>query len=44
MLIIGAKEVETKTVSVRDIATDQTVNMTLEEFIGKLGKEIAERV
>lgn len=44
MLIIGAKEVETKTVSVRDIATDQTVNMTLEEFIGKLGKEIAEKV
>lgn len=44
MLIIGAKEVETKTVSVRDIATDQTVNMTLEEFIGKLEREIAERV
>ena len=44
MLIIGAKEVETKTVSVRDIATDQTVNMTLEEFIGKLEKEITERV
>ena len=44
MLIIGAKEVETKTVSVRDMATDQTVNMTLEEFIGKLGREIAERV
>ena len=44
MLIIGAKEVETQTVSVRDMATDQTVSMTLDEFVAKLNKEIAERV
>ncbi len=44
MLIIGAKEVETQTVSVRDIATDQTVSMTLDEFIAKINKEIAERI
>ena len=44
MLIIGAKEVETQTVSVRDIATDQTVSMTLDEFVAKINKEISERV
>ena len=44
MLIIGAKEVETQTVSVRDIATDQTVSMTLDEFVAKINKEIADRV
>ncbi len=43
MLIIGAKEVETQTVSVRDMATDQTVSMTLPEFVSKIGKEIADR-
>ncbi len=43
MLIIGAKEAETETVSVRDIVTDQTVGMTLDEFIEKLTSEIAER-
>ncbi len=44
MVIIGAKEVETQTVSVRDLKTDQTVSMTLDEFVEKLTKEIADRV
>ena len=43
MLIIGAKEVETNTVSVRDRDTDETVTMTLDEFLGKLCKQIKER-
>ena len=43
MVIIGAKEVESRTVSVRDLKTDQTVSMTLDEFLSKLGSEIANR-
>ena len=43
MLIIGAKEVETNTVSVRDRDTDETVTMTRDEFLGKLCKQIEER-
>ena len=43
MLIIGTKEVETNTVSVRDRDTDETVTMTLDEFLGKLCKQIEER-
>ncbi len=43
MLIIGAKEVETNTVSVRDRDTDETVTMTLDEFLGKVCKQIEER-
>ena len=43
MLIIGAKEVETNTISVRDRDTDQTVTMKLDEFLDKLCKEIEER-
>ena len=43
MLIIGAKEVETNNVSVRDRDTDETVTMTLDEFLGKLCKQIEER-
>ena len=43
MLIIGAKEVETNTVSVRDRDTDETVTMTLDESLGKLCKQIEER-
>ena len=43
MLIIGAKEVETNTVSVRDRDTDQTVTMKLDEFLDKLCKESKER-
>ena len=44
MLIIGEKEINENTVSVRDRATDQTTSMTLEELIKKLEKEIMERL
>ena len=44
MLILGCQEVENNTVSVRDRATDQTVTCTLDEFIAKISKEIADRV
>ncbi|MCD8127037.1 MAG: threonine--tRNA ligase [Clostridiales bacterium] len=44
MLIIGAKEVENGTVSVRDRATDSTTEMKLEEFLANVQQEIAERV
>ena len=43
MLIIGEKEIESRTVSVRDRATDQTTNMTLEAFAEKPRREIEER-
>ncbi len=43
MIIIGAKEIESKTVSVRYRSTDETVNMPLDEFISKITKEIKER-
>ena len=44
MLIIGEKEVQEKTVSVRDRETDQTVTMTLDELKEKLLGEIRNRV
>ena len=44
MLILGGQEVEHNTVSVRDRATAQTVTCTLDEFIAKISKEIADRV
>lgn len=44
MLIIGEKEVTSKTISVRVRETDQTENMTLPAFIDKIKKEIEERV
>ncbi len=44
MLILGGKEVEEGVVSVRDRATDQTVTCSLDEFVAKLQKEIADRV
>jgi len=44
MVIIGAKEVETQTVSIRDRETDQTVSMTLDEFVSKLKAQIADRI
>ena len=44
MIIIGEKEVTENTISVRDRATDETTNYTLDEFIEKLMKEIKERV
>ena len=43
MLIIGEKEVAEGNVSVRDRDTDQTTVMTMDEFIAKLTKEIADR-
>ena len=44
MVLIGGKEIESETVSVRNRDTDETVNMTLEEFISKIKKEISDRV
>ena len=44
MLILGEKEVQEGTVSVRDRATDQTVTCSLEEFMMKLSAEIKDRV
>ena len=44
MLIIGEKEVESGTVSVRDRDTDQTTTMTMDELIAKLSQAIADRV
>ena len=44
MLVIGAKEVEDGTVSVRDRDTDETIVMTVEELIAKLNTEIKERI
>ena len=43
MIILGAQEVESNTVSVRSRDTDQTENMTLDEFIAKVTKEIKDR-
>ena len=43
MIIIGEKEVESKTVSVRSRDTDQTENMSLDEFIAKVQKGISDR-
>ncbi len=43
MLIIGEKEVQDGTVSVRDRDTDQTTVMTLEDFIAKVTGEISTR-
>ena len=44
MIIIGQKEVETNTVSIRHRDTAQTETMTIDEFISKITKEIKERV
>ncbi len=43
MLIIGAKEVESNTVSVRNRDTDETTVMTVDELIAKLRDEIETR-
>ena len=43
MVIVGANEIETGTVSVRDRDTDQTTNMTLEAFVELLNGKIANR-
>lgn len=44
MLIIGENEMNNKTVSVRSRDTGATVEMTLDEFMAKLDKEIKERI
>lgn len=44
MIIVGQKEVETNTVSVRLRESGDTVNMTFDEFEKKLLKEIRERL
>ena len=43
MIILGEKEVGAGNISVRDIETDQTVSMLLDEFIEKIQNEIKER-
>ena len=43
MLIIGAKEAETGTVSVRNRDTDETTVMTVDELVAKLKEEISTR-
>lgn len=43
MVIIGAKEVETNTVSIRD-REDKTVTMPLDEFVAKITNETANRI
>ncbi len=44
MLIIGEKEVQDGTISVRDRDTDQTTVMTMDEFLAKLDNEIKNRI
>ena len=44
MLIVGQKEEEDGTVSVRSRDTGETVTMPLDEFVAKLEKEIRDRV
>ena len=44
MLIIGQKEQETNTVSVRNRDTNETITLSLEDFIAKITNEIKERV
>ncbi len=44
MLIIGEKEVQDGTISVRDRDTDQTTVMTMDEFLAKLTGEIKNRI
>ena len=43
MLIIGANEIESRSLSVRDRDTDQTTGMTVDAFIEKITGEIASR-
>lgn len=44
MIIIGAKEIENGTVSVRNRDTDETVSMTVPELVAMLNTEIKDRV
>lgn len=44
MLIIGGREAENETVSVRDRATDQTESMSFKEFAERIQNEITKRL
>ena len=44
MIIIGGKEIETNTVSVRNRDTDATVSMTVDELVSMITTEINERI
>ena len=44
MLVVGQKEEEDGTVSVRSRDTGETVTMPLDEFVEKLDREIRDRV
>lgn len=44
MLIIGGREAENETVSVRDRATDQTESMSFQKFAERIQNEIAKRL
>lgn len=44
MLVIGAKEVDENNISVRNRDTNQTVTMSLDDFIAQVTKETAERI
>ena len=44
MLVIGAKEVEAGTVTVRNRDTGESTTMGLEEFIAKVQQETKDRV
>ena len=44
MIIIGQKEVETNTISVRNRDTSKTETMLLDEFVKKITSEIQNRV
>ena len=43
MIILGAKEIETKNLSVRELKTDKTTSYTVDEFISKITNEIKNR-
>ena len=44
MIIIGAKEIENNVIAVRNRDTDETVTMSLDEFVEKLTTEIKDRI
>ena len=44
MLILGANEVESRTVSVRDRDTDQTTNMSVDEFVAMITDKVQNRI
>ena len=44
MIVIGQKETEEHTISIRSRDTAETTTMTLEEFLRKIQREIKERL